>query len=63
MIAVLCVGALQEKAMRDAGDRLVFRSVLPLTLVFDHRPVDGAYAGRFLEALKDMIEKDTGRVF
>src|ERR1700690_2857643 len=45
MIGVLCLGAIQKTS-----------DILPVTLVFDHRPIDGAYGGKFLNCLKALIE-------
>jgi len=51
-IAVLCVGAVKEGT-----------TLLPLTLVFDHRCVDGARGGAFLGALKGVLEREPATLF
>ena len=38
------------------GDEVVARQMLPLSLTFDHRVVDGAPAGAFLRDVKHAIE-------
>ncbi len=55
-VAILGVGRLRERAVRDDGDGVAFRRHLPLDLSFDHRVVDGADAGRFLRTLAEQIE-------
>lgn len=54
MIGVLCVGMIQTMELTE---------VLPVTLVFDHRPIDGAYGGRFLNRLKVLMEAEVDSVF
>jgi len=54
-IAILGVGRIQFKpVVRD--DEIVARPMLTLSLTFDHRLVDGAPAGRFLQGIKRLIE-------
>jgi pyruvate dehydrogenase E2 component (dihydrolipoamide acetyltransferase) len=53
--AILLIGRLQEKAVVRNG-ALVARTMLPLTLAFDHRLIDGALARRFLARFKELIE-------
>jgi pyruvate dehydrogenase E2 component (dihydrolipoamide acetyltransferase) len=54
--AVLGVGRIaREPAVVD--ERIVPRSMLTLSLTFDHRVVDGAPAARFLDALRRSIEQ------
>jgi pyruvate dehydrogenase E2 component (dihydrolipoamide acetyltransferase) len=55
--AILAVGAIRRQpvAARDR-DAVELRPVCALTLVFDHRVVDGAPAARFLQRVKEMIE-------
>ena len=41
----------------EAGaDAIAIRSMMNLTLTYDHRLVDGAYAGRFLRDLRDRLQ-------
>ena len=41
----------------EAGaDAIAIRSLMNLTLTYDHRLVDGAYAGRFLRDLRQRLE-------
>jgi pyruvate dehydrogenase E2 component (dihydrolipoamide acetyltransferase) len=54
--AILGVGRIAEKAVvREGG--IVARHMWTLSLVFDHRLVDGAPAARFLQYVKDLIEE------
>lgn len=54
-VAILVVGRLQEKAVAHNGT-LVARTMLPLTLAFDHRLIDGALSRRFLAHFKELVE-------
>jgi pyruvate dehydrogenase E2 component (dihydrolipoamide acetyltransferase) len=65
--AILGVGRIQPKpviraclsAVSDAGRRdgeIVVRQMWTLSLVFDHRLVDGAPAARFLQRIKQLVE-------
>jgi 2-oxoglutarate dehydrogenase E2 component (dihydrolipoamide succinyltransferase) len=38
-------------------DMIAIRPMCYLTLGFDHRLIDGADAGRFLQALKDRLQQ------
>ncbi len=53
--AILGVGAIYEKPIVAEG-RIEARKVLPLSLTFDHRIVDGAYAQRFFNALTKALQ-------
>ena len=55
MIAVLCMGRIANTPFEKEGG-YEFKPMLPLTMTFDHRPVDGGYVGRYLAALKGLIE-------
>jgi len=44
--------------VRVRDEKAVVRSVLPLSLSFDHRAVTGAEAARFLQALRADLEHD-----
>ena len=48
VIAALCIGSIVTG--KDCP-------YLPLTLTFDHRPIDGAYAGKFLYDVKTILEQ------
>jgi pyruvate dehydrogenase E2 component (dihydrolipoamide acetyltransferase) len=54
--AILGVGRIAEKAVVRDGE-IVARHMWTLSLVFDHRLVDGAPAARFLQHVKDLIEE------
>jgi 2-oxoglutarate dehydrogenase E2 component (dihydrolipoamide succinyltransferase) len=40
----------------DGADAIAIRSMMNLTLTYDHRLVDGAYAGRFLHDLRERLQ-------
>lgn len=54
--AILGVGRIAAKAVVRNGE-IVPRQMITLSLVFDHRLVDGAPAARFLQAIKRTIEE------
>ncbi len=49
-VAILAMGRVQEKPVVRAGE-IVIRSILPLSLAFDHRVADGADAARFVTTM------------
>jgi pyruvate dehydrogenase E2 component (dihydrolipoamide acetyltransferase) len=53
--AILGVGRIQPKPVVRDGE-IVARQMWTLSLVFDHRLVDGAPAARFLQRIKQMVE-------
>ncbi len=53
--AILGVGRIQSKPVVQDGE-IVVRQMWTLSLVFDHRLVDGAPAARFLQRIKQFIE-------
>ncbi len=53
--AILGVGRITPKPIVKDNEILI-RKMLVLSLVFDHRVVDGAPAAKFLQFLKDLIE-------
>ena len=54
--AILGVGRIAKKAVaRDGG--VVVRSMVILSLSFDHRIADGAEAARFLQRVKQLVER------
>jgi 2-oxoglutarate dehydrogenase E2 component (dihydrolipoamide succinyltransferase) len=54
-VAILGVGAI-EKRVVVVDDMIAIRPMCQLTLGFDHRLIDGADAGRFLQALKERLQ-------
>jgi pyruvate dehydrogenase E2 component (dihydrolipoamide acetyltransferase) len=54
--AILGVGRIAEKAVVCEG-KLAVRNMCTLSLVFDHRLVDGAPAARFLAYIKELVEE------
>ncbi len=53
--AILGVGRIAPRAVVVDG-QIAVRQIKVLSLVFDHRLVDGAPAAQFLQYLKDLIE-------
>ena len=49
--AILALGRISEKAVVVDG-KIVIRKMLPLSLSFDHRIIDGAMAAKFVEEIK-----------
>ncbi len=52
---ILGMGQVREKPMVVDGE-IVIRSMLPLTLAFDHRITDGANAARFVNDVMAQLE-------
>jgi 2-oxoglutarate dehydrogenase E2 component (dihydrolipoamide succinyltransferase) len=55
--AILGAGGIQERIRIGEGGKTVAHAVLGLSLAFDHRFLNGAYAARFLQDLASRIEK------
>lgn len=60
-VAILGTGKVADRPWVKGGS-IVIRKVLPLSLTFDHRVVDGAEAAIFLNKVKSYLE-DPGRIF
>ncbi len=56
--AILAVGTVVEKPIVSAN-KIVIGKVMKVTLSCDHRVIDGAMAGRFLQTLKQILESTT----
>ena len=54
--AILGVGRVVKKPV-VLNDKIIVRSLMTLTLVFDHRIMDGSVAAEFLQTLKGILEK------
>lgn len=57
-VAILATGR-ASRVPRYDGDQLVPRTVMTATLSADHRAIDGAEAGRFMETFKQTLENPT----
>jgi len=55
-VAILGVGCITPRPVARDG-QVVVRQMMILSLVFDHRLVDGAPAARFLQYVKELIEE------
>jgi len=53
--AILAVGAIIDKPVAEKG-QIVIRPIMNVTLSYDHRTIDGAEAGKFMQTLKAFIE-------
>ena len=56
-VAILGIGKSEKKQVYVNG-RFVTRIMLPLSLSYDHRIIDGAEAARFNNDLKDNLGKN-----
>jgi pyruvate dehydrogenase E2 component (dihydrolipoamide acetyltransferase) len=55
-VAILAVGSIDKRAV-VVDDQVVVRPMAYITLGYDHRLIDGADGGRFLQALKNRLEQ------
>jgi pyruvate dehydrogenase E2 component (dihydrolipoamide acetyltransferase) len=55
--AILGVGRLQSRPVVDRDGAVVVRTLMYLSLTFDHRLVDGAPAARFLKRVAEYVEQ------
>ncbi|MBX9929515.1 MAG: 2-oxo acid dehydrogenase subunit E2, partial [Gemmatimonadaceae bacterium] len=55
-VAILAVGAIEEKPAPGMDGMITFRKKLRVTLSCDHRAVDGAVGAAFLQTLRRLIE-------
>ncbi len=58
-VAILSVGSIHKRPVvkeTEYGDVVVIRSMMYLTLAYDHRIIDGAYGTRYLAKLKNLLE-------
>lgn len=53
--AILGIGRIEEKARIIDGE-IKARMILPISMAFDHRVIDGADAGRFMNVVKSLLE-------
>ncbi len=57
---ILTMEAIVKRPVVLAGDTIAVRSMMNICLTFDHRVVDGAMAGRFLQAVRRALERFGG---
>lgn len=55
-VAILAVGRMMDRLTVDKEGKIRIRKILPLSLAFDHRVVDGADAAEFMNTVKEMLE-------
>ncbi|HSW14429.1 MAG TPA: 2-oxo acid dehydrogenase subunit E2 [Solimonas sp.] len=55
-VAILGICRTQERFLPDAEGRPVLRQLLPLSLSYDHRVINGADAARFVRAIAEWLE-------
>ena len=58
-VGLLSVGSIHKRPVvkeTEYGDVIVARSMMYLTLAYDHRLIDGAYGTKFLSLIKDLLE-------
>jgi pyruvate dehydrogenase E2 component (dihydrolipoamide acetyltransferase) len=56
-VAILGVGRMLEEPRRASGDAVAWRNMLPVALSYDHRALNGADAGRFMQTLQSEIDR------
>ncbi len=62
-VGILSVGEIHKRPVvkeTSFGDTIVVRSMMYLTLSYDHRLIDGAYGTRFLSRVVDLLENFDG---
>jgi len=58
-VGLLSVGSIHKRPVvkeTEFGDMVVVRSMVYLTLAYDHRLIDGAYGTQFLSKVKELLE-------
>ncbi|HVX00960.1 MAG TPA: 2-oxo acid dehydrogenase subunit E2, partial [Candidatus Babeliaceae bacterium] len=57
-VAILGLGAIQKKVVALDDDTFGIRSIVHISLTFDHRVIDGMYGCGFLNSLREHLEKE-----
>jgi pyruvate/2-oxoglutarate dehydrogenase complex dihydrolipoamide acyltransferase (E2) component len=55
-VALLGIGNAEKKPV-VVNDQIVIREMMPISLTFDHRVIDGAAAGAFRQRLRQFVEQ------
>jgi 2-oxoglutarate dehydrogenase E2 component (dihydrolipoamide succinyltransferase) len=61
-VAIIGMGAITKKAVPREDDSIAVRSMMWISLTFDHRVLDGLYGCGFLGALKKALETDNSSI-
>ena len=56
-VGILSTDGVAKMVVADGDDRLRIAPVANLCLTFDHRALDGAYAGAFLRRVREIVER------
>jgi 2-oxoglutarate dehydrogenase E2 component (dihydrolipoamide succinyltransferase) len=56
-VAILALGGVKKRPVVIGGDAIAVRSLMYMSLSHDHRVVDGALGVRFLERVREFLEK------
>ncbi|GGP19815.1 dihydrolipoamide acetyltransferase component of pyruvate dehydrogenase complex [Thermocladium modestius] len=54
--AIMAMGRIVKRPVVGEGDEIRVRQMMMATLSFDHRITDGAYAARFMNRVKELLE-------
>jgi len=57
-VAILGVTRTQERPVRGPNDEVIWRQMLPLSLSYDHRLINGADAARFVAFIGDRLKEE-----
>lgn len=57
-VAIIGLGAIKKKVVAIDDDTFGVRSMMHISLTFDHRLIDGMYGCGFLNSLQEHLEKD-----
>lgn len=57
-VAIVGIGAIQKRVVALENDMMAIRSLMHISLTFDHRVLDGMYGCGFLGAVKKHLEQD-----
>ena len=58
---ILGTGRIEDQA-RVIDGKIVIRKIMPISFTYDHRVLDGAEAARFMNDLRDLLEKPSSLV-
>lgn len=61
-VAIVGLGAISKKVVAMPDDSIAIRSVMFVSLTFDHRVLDGIYGCGFLNALQKHLEQDASLI-